>query len=70
MLVDMIKAMQKEAENVNCLLKLPVKTRYAYMVTSLESVVDARPAFVHISCDFLHTQLLGSSITIMRPTLL
>ena len=29
--------MQK-AENVNCTLKLPVKTRWASMVTSLESV--------------------------------
>ena len=29
--------MQK-AENVNCALKLPVKTKWASMVTSLESV--------------------------------
>ena len=33
----MLKAMQK-AENVNCTLELPVKTRWAFMVTSLESV--------------------------------
>ena len=32
MLVGMLKAMQK-AENVNCTLKLPVKTRWASMVT-------------------------------------
>ena len=37
MLVDMLKAMQK-AQNVNCTLKLPVKTRWASMVISLESV--------------------------------
>ena len=37
MLVDMLKAMQK-AENVNCTLKLLVKTRWASMITSLESV--------------------------------
>ena len=37
MLVDVLKAMQKE-ENVNCMLKLPVKTKWASMVTSLESV--------------------------------
>ena len=37
MLIDMLKATQK-AENVNCTLKLPVKTRWASMVTSLESV--------------------------------
>ena len=37
LLVDMLKAVQK-AENVNCTLKLPVKTRWASMVTSLESV--------------------------------
>ena len=37
MLVDILKDMQK-AENVNCTLKLPVKTRWAFMVTSLESV--------------------------------
>ena len=37
MLVDMLKAMQK-AENVNCTLKLPAKTRWASIVTSLESV--------------------------------
>ena len=36
-LVDKLKAMQK-AENVNCTLKLPVKTKWASMVTSLESV--------------------------------
>ena len=36
-LVDMLTAMQK-AGNVNCTLKLPVKTRWASMVTSLESV--------------------------------
>ena len=33
LLVDLLKAMQK-AENVNCTLKLPVKTRWASMVTS------------------------------------
>ena len=32
-LVDLLKAMQK-AENVNCTLKLPVKTIWASMVTS------------------------------------
>ena len=37
MLVDMLKAMQK-AENVNCTFMLPVNTRWASMVTSLESV--------------------------------
>ena len=37
MLVDLLNAMQK-AENVNCTLKLPVKTRLVSMVTSLESV--------------------------------
>ena len=37
MLVDMLKAMEK-AEDVNCTLKLPVKTEWASMVTSLESV--------------------------------
>ena len=37
MLVDMLKAVQK-AENVNCTLKLPVKTRWASMATSLKSV--------------------------------
>ena len=37
MLVDMLKAMQK-AKNVNCTLKLSVKTRWVSMVTSLESV--------------------------------
>ena len=36
-LVDLLKAMQK-AQNVNCTLKLPVKTRWASVVTSLESV--------------------------------
>ena len=35
--VDMLKAMQK-AENVNIALKLLVKSRWASMVTSLESV--------------------------------
>ena len=43
MLVDMLKAMQK-AENVNCRLKLPVKIRWAFMVTSLESVKKQRSA--------------------------
>ena len=33
----MLKAMQK-AKNVKCTLKLPVKIRWASMVTSLESV--------------------------------
>ena len=33
----MLKAMQK-AKNANCTLKLPIKTRWAFMVTSLESV--------------------------------
>ena len=33
----MLKALQK-AENMNCTLKLPVKTRWASMVNSLESV--------------------------------
>ena len=37
MLVNMLKAMKK-MENVNCTLKLPVKTRWAFMVISLESV--------------------------------
>ena len=37
MLVDLLKAMQK-AKNVNCTLELPVKIRWASMVTSLESV--------------------------------
>ena len=37
MLVDMLKAMQK-AKNVNCTLKFPVITGWAFMVTSLESV--------------------------------
>ena len=37
MLVDMLKAMQK-AENVNCTLKLPGKTKWAFMVISLERV--------------------------------
>ena len=37
MLVDSLKAMQK-AENVNCTLKLPIKTRWASIVTSLERV--------------------------------
>ena len=37
MLVDMLKTLQK-AENVNCTLKLPVKTRWASIVASLESV--------------------------------
>ena len=37
MLVDKLKAMQK-AKNVNCTLELPIKTRWASMVTSLESV--------------------------------
>ena len=37
MLVDMLKAMQK-AENANCTLKLPVKTRWGSMVTSFESI--------------------------------
>ena len=36
----------------------------------LKVIVDARPAFVHISRDVLRTQLLGYSITFMRPTLL
>ena len=39
MLVDMLKAMQKSG-NVNFTLKLPVKTRWASMVTSLESVQE------------------------------
>ena len=37
MLDDMLKAMQK-AENENCTLKLPVKTRWTSIITSLESV--------------------------------
>ena len=37
MLAYMLKTMQK-AENVNCTLKLPVKAKWAFMVTSLESV--------------------------------
>ena len=37
MLVDVLKAMQKP-ENVHCTIKLPVKTRWASMDTSLESV--------------------------------
>ena len=37
MLVDMLKAIQK-AENVNCTFKLPVKTRWASMITRIESV--------------------------------
>ena len=37
MLIDMLKAMQK-AENVNCTLKLPLKTRWIPLATSLESV--------------------------------
>ena len=37
MLVDMLKAMQK-GENVNCTLKLPVKTRWGSTITSFESV--------------------------------
>ena len=37
MLVGMLKAMQK-AENVNCTQKLLVKTRWALMVISFESV--------------------------------
>ena len=35
-----------------------------------EQSADARPVFVHIGRDVLHTQLLRCSITIMRPTLL
>ena len=37
MLVDMLKAIEK-GKNVNCTLKLPVKTRWASVVTSLKSV--------------------------------
>ena len=37
LLGDMLEAIQK-AENVNCTLKLPVKTRWAFMFTSIESV--------------------------------
>ena len=36
-IVDMLKAIEK-AENVNCTLKLPIKTRWVSMVTNLESV--------------------------------
>ena len=43
MLVDILKAMEK-AENVNCTLKLPGKTRCASMVTSLESVKQSSAA--------------------------
>ena len=41
MLVDMLKAVQK-AENVNYTLKLPIKTRWASTVSSLESVKKAK----------------------------
>ena len=43
MLVNMLKPMQK-LENVNCTLKLPVKTRWVSVVTSLESFKKQRSA--------------------------
>ena len=49
MLADMLKAMQK-AENVNCTLKLPVKTRWTSMVTSLESVKKKKSSAAQNCC--------------------
>ena len=49
MLVDSLKAMQK-AENVNCTLTLPVKTKWASMVTSLESVKKKQSSAAQNCC--------------------
>ena len=49
MLADMLKAMQK-AENVNCTLKLPVKTIWASMVISLKSVKKKQSSAAQNCC--------------------
>ena len=49
MLVDLLKAMQK-AVNVNCTLKLPVKTKLASKVISLESVKKKQSSAAQNCC--------------------
>ena len=55
MLIDMLKAMQK-AENVNIVLKLLVKTRWASVVTSLESVKKTKYCSAAQNCCFQRTR--------------
>ena len=68
MLVDMLKAMQK-AENVNCTLKLPVKTTWASMVTSLESVKKSKVELRKIAV-FEEPEKKSSNLSEVRRTLL
>ena len=59
----------KQISSVTTLLRDLWWDRYNTQVEAF-LCVDARPPFTHISRDFLRTQLLGCSITIMPPTLL
>ena len=68
MLVGMLKAMQK-TENVNCTLKLPVKTRWASMVTNLESVKKSKAVLRKIAV-FEEPENKSSNLSEVRRTLL
>ena len=63
MLVDLLKAMQK-VENVNCTLKLPTKTKWAFMVSSSESVKKKKQSSAAQNCCFRRARKKSS-----RPNL-
>ena len=68
MLVGTLKAMQK-AENVNCTLKLPVKTKWASMVTNLKSVKKSKVALHKIAVSE-EPENKSSNLSEVRRTLL